>query len=280
MRGMTALRGLVDAHLHLQDPDLAPHLDGVLARAAAAGVEVLVTNGTSEEDWPAVLDLARRLPAVAPFFGLHPWYSGGRSARWLESLERHLATVPSGVGEIGLDRWKKGLDERAQEEVFRAQLGLARRLRRPASVHCVQAWGWLLDVLASEPPLQAGFLVHAFGGSVELIPRLADLGAMFSFAGDTLEERKAGKREAARAVPIDRILVETDAPDMLPPPPHRLSSIRNVRGKERNEPANLPEVLRGLAALRGEPVERLAEATAANARRLLGDIIPARREAP
>jgi len=267
-----AMTGLVDCHLHLQDPDLAGRLDEVLGRARAAGVERLVVNGSSEDDWPAVLDLARRLPEVVPCFGLHPWYVGERSSRWIEALEGHLAAVPSAVGEIGLDQWKKGLDEGAQEECFRAQVDLARRLRRPAMVHCVQAWGWLLDVLGRDP-LPAGLLVHAFGGSVEAMGRLADLGAFFSFAGDTLEERKTHKREAARAAPLDRILVETDAPDMLPPPAFRRASVRDDRGRERNEPANLPDVLRGIAALRGEPEERLAAAVGENARRLLGSLL-------
>jgi TatD DNase family protein len=275
---MSAQLRLTDCHLHLQDPVLLERLDEVLDRARRAGVGRFVTNGSSEEDWPEVQRIAQAHPEIVSAFGLHPWFVAGRSPRWLETLEGHLRLVPSGVGEIGLDRWKKGLDERAQEEVFRAQLELARRLERPAMIHCVLAWDWLRDVLASEPPLPAGMLIHAFGGPLESIGPLAERGAWFSFAGDTLEERKTHKRAALAAAPRDRLLLETDAPDMLPPPPFRngprAASVRDRDGRERNEPSNLREVLRGLSALLGEREERLAEVIEANARRFLGGIAP------
>src|SRR5688572_21737445 len=137
---MSADLRLTDCHLHLQDPPLLDRLEEVLVRARRAGVAAFVTNGTTEADWPEVARIAGRFPEVVPCFGLHPWFVAERSPRWLEELERHLRLVPSGVGEIGLDRWKQGLDERAQEEVFRAQLDLARRLGRPAMIHCVKAW--------------------------------------------------------------------------------------------------------------------------------------------
>jgi TatD DNase family protein len=265
---------LIDCHLHLQDPCLLGDLDAVLSRARAVGVRYFVANGSEEGDWDEVLAIARRHPGVIPCFGLHPWYVGGRSARWLEELERRLRTLPSGVGEIGLDRWKRGLDERAQEEVFRAQLSLARSLRRPVMVHCLDAWGWLLGILHSQPPPEEGLLVHAFGGASDLIRPLADLGAYFSFAGDTLDERRTRKRASFREVPLDRLLVETDAPDILPPPQYRPFPLRDDRGKEKTDPSALGAILRGLAHLRGETEERLAEAVLENARRLLGAIFP------
>ena len=263
---------LIDCHVHLQDPVLAEQIVPVLERAAAAGVERFVTNGSCEEDWPAVLDLAKRFHQVIPCFGLHPWFIHQRTPDWLRALERHLEAVPSAVGEIGLDRGKEGLDEKAQEEAFRAQLAVARRLRRPVMIHCVQAWGWLLEILRSEPPLPSGMLIHAFGGPTEFIRPLADRGGWFSFAGDTFEPRKERKREALREAPLDRLLLETDAPDMLPPPPYRRSSVR-WNDKEKNEPANLREILRGAAELRGESEDRLAEAVWENGRRFLGDLL-------
>lgn len=267
----TPVPKLIDCHVHLQDPVLREDLEGVLARAAAAGVERFVCNGSSEEDWPDVLELFRLHGSIIPCFGLHPWYVGERSERWLLDLEVHLKAVHSGVGEIGLDRWKKGLDPTVQEEVFLAQLDLARRLRRPVMVHCVQAWGRLLDLLGAGPPLPAGLIIHAYGGSVESLKPLLDLGAYFSFAGDTFEERKARKRESLKAVPLERLLLETDAPDMLPPPPYRLSSLRE-KGRERNDAVNLRGVLRAAAEVRGEAEEVIAGAVWENARRLLGDL--------
>ncbi|MGE5611304.1 MAG: TatD family hydrolase [Bacillota bacterium] len=264
---------LVDCHLHLQDPVLAAELPAVLDRARAGGVRRLVCNGTSEADWPRVAELAKAHPQVVACFGLHPWYAAGRSGRWLENLKQFLDAMPSGVGEIGLDRWIEPRDESAQEEVFRAQLGLARERGRPVMIHCLWAWGWLMDVLEDEEPLGAGMLIHAYGGSVDLIKPLAARGAYFSFAGNVLEERKAKGREALRAVPLDRLLVETDSPDMLPPGAYRRFSIRAADGKEYNEPGNLPEVLRGIAQVRGESEERLAEVIWGNAERLLGGVV-------
>ena len=263
---------LIDCHLHWQDPVLLGTLDEVLARAAEAGVARFVCNGSCESDWPEVASLARRDARIIPCFGLHPWYAGERSGRWLDELERHLSLMPSGLGEIGLDKWKEGLDEAAQEEVFRKQFDLASRLQRPVMVHCVRAWGWLMDVLGSSPPLPRGMLIHAFGGAAELIRPLADRGAYFSFAGDVLDEAKARKRASLQDVPLDRLLLETDAPDILLPRAYRRSPIRDEKGKEKSEPSDLREVLRGVARLRREPEEKLAGAVRDNARRFLGDL--------
>jgi TatD DNase family protein len=263
---------LIDCHLHLQDPVLLERLDDVIGRATEAGVARFVCNGSCEADWPEVAALARRDARITPCFGLHPWYAGERSGRWLDELERHLTLTPGGLGEIGLDKRKEGLDEAAQEEVFRLQLDLACRLQRPVMVHCVRAWGWLMDVLGSSPPLPRGMLIHAFGGAVELIRPLADRGAHFSFAGDVLDEAKARKRAAVAEVPLDRLLLETDAPDILLPRQLRRSPLRDEKGKEKSEPSDLREVLRGVARLRRQPEEELAEAVWDNARRFLGDI--------
>jgi TatD DNase family protein len=266
---------LFDAHVHLQAPEIAARLDPILVSAREQGLAAWACNGSTEKDWPQVLDLGRRVSGIVPCFGLHPWYVNERSPGWLAALERSLDAIPSAVGEIGLDRWIEPRDERTQEDVFRAQLDVARRKRRPAMIHCLRAWGWLMEVLRNETPLPAGMLLHAYGGPVELIEPLAKMGAFFSFSGDTLDERKTRKREALRAVPHDRVLVETDAPDLPPPPAFRPYLLQDSGGKELNHPANLRAILRGLAKLRGETEEDLADAAWQNARRLMGDLLPA-----
>jgi len=263
---------LIDSHLHLQDDTLAAQLDEVLRLAREGGVRFFVSNGAEESDWPLVLAQARAHPEILPCFGLHPWYVSGRSARWLEELERHLDALPSGLGEIGLDRWKEPRDERAQEAVFRAQLDLARRRHLPVMVHCVSAWGWLTEVLRAEAPLPAGLLIHAYGGPKELIRPLADMGAYFSYGGSTLDERKKLRRETLPLIPPDRLLLETDAPDMPPPEPFRRRHLVGPAGRAVNEPANLPLILRGLAALLGESEDQLARRVWENSVRFLEPI--------
>ncbi|MCX8157991.1 MAG: TatD family hydrolase [Verrucomicrobiae bacterium] len=267
---------LVDVHLHLQDDFLSARLDEILHLARTAGVQGFINNGAEESDWPQVLAQSRAHPAIVPCFGLHPWYVGARSPQWLETLEQHLDAVPSAVGEIGLDRWKEPRDEAAQEEVFRAQLAVARRRRLPAMIHCVRAWGWLMDVLRDEPPLPAGFLLHAYGGPAELIQPLAEMGAYFSYGGSTLDERKKLRRETLPLIPPDRLLLETDAPDMPPPPPHCLRPLQDQHGRRVNEPANLRPILRGVAALLGMSEEALAQQLWQNTQRFLGPrLLPA-----
>lgn len=246
-----------DAHNHLQEEVLIPHLDGVMQRARAAGIARMVCNGTHEGDWQRVLDLSREYEEIIPCFGLHPWFVKDRSPDWLRSLESFLDQTPSAVGEIGLDRYVPDRDEPAQEEVFRVQLDLARRRNLPVMIHCLKAWGWMLRVLESEGPPPAGMVIHAYGGSAELLPQLAAMGAWFSFAGSVLDERHARARGALKQVGPERLLVESDAPAMPPPQEFREHMVVGEGGEEYNEPANLPAILRGVAEVRGDREEDL-----------------------
>lgn len=254
-----------DSHVHLQDARFDPDRDTVIARAQQAGVGRLFCNATRCADWPAVRDLARRHPAIVAFYGLHPWYAAQTPQGWLETLENFLAD--GCVGEIGLDRWISPRDEGAQEAVFRAQLALARRLGRPVAIHCVRAWDWLMTILNDMGPPPAGMLLHAYGGPADLIPPLAKLGAYFSFAGTTLAASRHKAREVFAACPAERLLIETDSPDL--PPPARWVG-RDVPQAHRNEPANLPRIAEGLAELRGMTAGELAERTTANAAAFVG----------
>ena len=264
--------GLIDCHLHLQDYCPDTDVSALIEEARAVGVTHFVCNGEDERDWPKVLRLASERPDVIPCFGLHPWMIEDRSRDWLSALESYLLRTPSGVGETGLDHLHKP-SHPAQEEVFVAQLRLARELDRPAMVHCLQAWGWLLEVLEREGP-SPPLLIHAYGGAAEMIPPLAARGAFFSFGGGVLHERKLRARAALRAVPLDRLLVETDAPALLPPKPYRPHVLVAEGGEVCNEPANLPAIVEGIAQLRGVPADELREITWSNARRLLGPLLP------
>lgn len=262
-----------DAHNHLHDGRLAAHQEAIERTLQQTGCTASVVNGTREADWPQVAELARSRAWVVPSFGLHPWYTAGRSAHWVETLRSFLerSGPRAGVGEIGLDAWIPGHDLADQRTVFLAQLQLAAEHNRAASVHCLQAWGPLMEVLRTAPLPERGFLLHAYGGSAELVLPLAKLGAYFSFSPAHLAPRKQARREIFRGIPIERLLVETDAPDMSPPPEYTRHPLPpGPDGRPVNHPANLVVAYEELAGLRGLPLEVLAGHVQDNFRRLFG----------
>lgn len=265
-----------DAHNHLQDDRFAGRQGELLAACENAGITRMVVNGTCESDWPQVLALAKQsggagVPAsrtnqtkIIPSFGYHPWHLAGRTPDWLKTLEIFLDAMPGAVGEIGLDRWKPDLPYAGQEEVFLAQLQIAAERNRPVSIHCLQAWGRLHELLRDHPRPACGCVLHSFGGPAEMIPAFAKLGAYFSFPGWFLHGRKLRQRESFKKVPPDRLLVETDAPDQLLPAEKILHPLAGADGQPLNHPANLPAVYAGLAEVLGEKTESLAARVAEN----------------
>lgn len=279
---------LHDAHNHLHDEWLSPHLDRIAADLATAGIAAAVVNGTTPDDWPQVSALATRFPWVIPSYGVHPWDCGNRPEDWLVRLEARLAIEPRAhVGEIGLDRWmldrakpddprlaglrRAPLDE--QIGVFTAQLALAARDNRAASIHCIDAWGALLDTLRAAPRPARGFLLHAYAGPEEMIKPFADLGAYFSFNGSFLDPKRARQRNTFRTVPADRLLIETDAPAMpLPLARAQFSLPPSPTGTRLNHPANLTAVYQGLADFLGLSVASLAAQVEQNFHRLFPQV--------
>lgn len=282
---------LYDAHLHFQFDTLVPHHATVVADLIRAGVRTVVVNATNEDEFPVVASLCAQLstPATAsspaltllPSYGIHPWDCGNRTSEWLRLLRAALLADPhAGVGEIGLDRWivdgVRPDDPRIaglrvaplaeQTEVFAAQLDLAAELDRPASIHATQAYGAALDVLRAAPRLPAcGFLMHGYGGPVELVKPFADLGAYFSFNLETLQPRLAARLESYRVIPADRLLVETDAPVKAPAPELNRFPLGNAPdGSTINHPANVAVAYEALASLRGVSLDALATQVARN----------------
>jgi TatD DNase family protein len=263
---------LLDAHNHLHDGRLAPHREAIIAELERIGLSKAVVNGTREEDWEAVVVLAATHNFVIPSFGLHPWHVASRSRDWLERLRELLVAHPhAGVGEIGLDRWIEGYDLAQQTEVCVGQLALAAELNRPATLHCIRAWGPLWDLVRSQPLPACGLLLHAYGGSQEMVAGFVELGAYFSFSPSFLQERKAPQREVFRHLPADRILLETDAPDLRPPDECNPRPLRGEGGEPINHPANIDLTYTTLAELRGVESEALAAQVAENFARLFGE---------
>ena len=264
---------LFDAHNHFHDERLGDAKAELMACCVRDGLTAMVVNGSCEADWPDVLRLAKEFPQIIPSFGYHPWYVHERAPDWQKTLQRFLEQTPSAIGEIGLDRWKEGLDYGPQEEVFRWQMQLAAERDLPVSIHCLQAWGRLFDLLRSGPRPARGFLLHSYGGPQEMLEPLAKLGAYFSIPGLFAHERKARHRETFRRVPADRLLIETDAPDQLLPDNRNRNPLTDSKtGQPVNHPANLRAIYDFVAELRNEPVENLARQVEENFNRLFGDL--------
>jgi TatD DNase family protein len=284
---------LIDAHNHLHDAWFAPHHATLLPELAAIGVRYAVVNGTSEADWAEVASLAAgSIPELTllPSYGLHPWDVGSRSPDWQKNLLHALGldgTKISGtrprIGEFGLDRWildrakpddwrLKGLRRASleeQTEVFLWQLDLAATHNLPASLHCIDAWGQLYDLLRQSRRPDRGFLLHAYSGPEEMVNSFADLGAYFSFNGDFLKPRRTRLRDIFAHLPADRLLVETDAPAMRLPITHeRFAPLPTPDGQPANHPGNIAATYAALAAIRGVSLETLTAQVGENFRRL------------
>lgn len=252
---------MIDCHLHLQDPRLADSVAEIMGTVRALGIGRLVVNGTHPGDWDAVAALAAEHAEVIPSFGLHPWRVGGEPEGWLADLEARLVQHPgAGIGEIGLDRWIRGSDFGRQREVFAAQLDLAKRLERPVSIHCLRAWGALIEALDATG-LERGPLLHSYGGPMEMVGGFAARGAFFSISGYFFRPGKERKLAAFDAVPGDRLLIESDAPDMAPPP----EMLRHALADGNlNHPGNLVAVYEAVAARYGLGFEELVKRTRRN----------------
>ncbi|HEY1170853.1 MAG TPA: TatD family hydrolase [Verrucomicrobiae bacterium] len=263
---------LYDAHNHLQDDRFGGRHAELIVAAEAEGIARMVVNGACEEDWAQVQELAQKHVIVQPSFGYHPWYLHERTERWQSELVRFLDETPhAAVGEIGLDKWKPDLPYEGQEEVFVWQLRLAAERNLAASIHCLQSWGPIFQLLRKEPRPERGFLLHSYGGPAEMIRPLAKIGAYFSFPGYYLLDRKERQRETFKQVPLERLLVETDAPDQsLPEELNRHPLSDASTSKVINHPANLRAVYDGLAKVRGMAVEDLSEQVEENFKRLFG----------
>ncbi len=256
---------LYDAHNHLQDERLDPWREQIIAMLPQSGIAEMIVNGSSEEDWPAVAKLAHAHTWIRPAFGLHPWYVKERGSNWLTTLRSHLAAHPHAVvGEIGLDRWIEHPDIDAQLECFRAQLALAVEFDRPATIHCLRAFGLLEETLRSVTLPRRGFLLHSYGGPAEMIPSFVALGARFSLSPYFGHPRKAAQLAVFRSVPLDRLLAETDAPDMWPPAELNAHPLQSAQGTTLNHPANLRVSYELLAQVRSMPVDELQGIIAAN----------------
>lgn len=250
---------LVDSHCHLDVGEFDADRDEIMSRAHAAGVTQQVVPAIDAHTWPRLKAVCAAQPGLHAAYGLHPVYLQAHRREDLESLRAWIERErPVAVGECGLDFFVEGLDRDEQAHYFDAQLALAREFDLPLVVHARRAVDAVIAAIRRHPGVRG--VVHSFSGSAEQAAQLHKLGWLLGLGGPVTYPRANRLRALAARMPLEQLLLETDAPDQ-PDSDHR---------GQRNEPARLPRVLEAIAALRTEGAERIAEATSANAARLFG----------
>lgn len=265
---------MYDAHIHLQDSRLNACRQAVNDAAVTAGVCGACCCGTAPDDWAAVAALSSvlRTPTTGsqlffllPAFGVHPWYVRHLPPDWYETLELILAAHPAApVGEIGLDGLKPEIPRDLQRRMLDAQFELAVRLGRPVVLHGVRAWGELVAALKPFVRRMPGFVAHGFSSSADVMRDILALGGYVSLAGSVCNSKATHVRAIAAMVPVDRLLVETDTPDIFP-----LGGVSaSDADPHLNQPANLALVVKAVAEVRGVLPAEIAAVTTDNARRV------------
>jgi len=252
---------LIDSHAHIDFPQFAEDREAMFDRARAAGVENILAIGTGPgpEKLDAAIPYAEQHDWIYATIGVHPHEAKLVTPEHLRRLTE-LAKHPKVIawGEIGLDYFYDHSPRDVQDRVFRDQLALAHQAKLPIVIHCRDAWPDTLRVLeAVWKPTGLGGILHCFTSTMEDAQRGLDMGFLISFAGNSTYPKAANIRDVAKALPLEKILIETDAPFLAP---------QGYRGK-RNEPAYVGEVAKAIATVRNLATEQVASATAANFRR-------------
>lgn len=253
---------LVDSHCHLDAREFDADREAVVGRARDAGVRRLVVPAITAAAWPKLRDICAADEALFPAYGLHPMFLADHREEHLRELQQWLERErPVAVGECGLDYFIDGLNPLAQSHYFETQLQLARDFGVPVIVHARRA----VDAVTAAIRKVGGAgelrgVVHSFSGSRQQAEQLWEQGFMLGLGGPVTYERASRLRTLAATMPLEWLLLETDAPDQPD---------AGIRG-QRNEPARLGTVLEAIAHLRGADPSEVAAATTANAERLFG----------
>ena len=248
---------LVDSHSHFDAPEFDGDRAAAHARALAAGVHTQVLPAVDAAGWPKLKLVCTTFSGLFPAYGLHPMYLEAHRPQHLAELRDWIEReAPVAVGECGLDHFVEGLDLQAQQFYFDGQLRLAREFDLPVIVHARRAVDAVIASVKRVGRLRG--VVHSFSGSPEQARQLRQLGFLIGLGGPVTYERANRLRALARTMPLDYLLLETDAPDQPD---------ASIRG-QRNEPARLPVVRDVIAGLRGITAVEVSQATTRNAERL------------
>ncbi|MFO3703987.1 TatD family hydrolase [Xanthomonas codiaei] len=250
---------LIDSHCHLDAGEFDHDRAAVIARARAAGVVQQVIPAITAASWPGLRQVCSQAPGLYPAYGLHPIFLDQHRPEHLEALADWIERErPCAIGECGLDFYLDGLDAQAQRNCFDGQLRLAKRFDLPLIVHARRATEEVIARIKAIGGLRG--VVHSFAGSPEQARQLWTLDFMIGLGGPVTYPRANRLRGLAATMPLQHLLLETDAPDQPD---------ASILG-QRNEPAQLRTVLDCIAQLRGEDAAVIAAQTTANARRLFG----------
>lgn len=249
---------LIDSHCHLDAPEFDADRMAVLEHARAAGIAAQVIPAVSAAGWPDLRALCAHEPDLFPAYGLHPMYLPGHRREHLDELQHWVKREqPVAVGEFGLDFFVESLDPAEQRHYFDAQLAIAAAAGLPVILHARRAVEATLLALKPYRGRLRG-VVHSYAGSAEQAQQLFELGFMLGIGGPVTYPRAQRLRELVATMPLEFLLLESDAPDQ-PLMPYR---------GQRNLPSRVVEVAACIASLRGEPVDSIAEQTSRNAQDL------------
>ena len=250
---------LIDSHCHLDAGEVDSDRGAVIARARAAGVGRQIVPAVEAATWPGLRELCAGEEGLFPAYGLHPMFLSSHRPEHLQQLRNWLDDQrPVAVGECGLDFFVEGLDAQSQQDYFEGQLKLAREFELPVIVHARRAVDAVIATCKRIGKLRG--VVHSFSGSPEQARQLWQLGFLVGLGGPVTYERANRLRKLAATMPLEHLLLETDAPDQPD---------AGIRG-QRNEPERLTVICETIAQLRGEDPATIASVTTANAQRLFG----------
>lgn len=255
---------LIDTHTHLDFSDFDADRAEVLARSSALGVQRMVVLGVYQANWQRLWQLVEATDGLHAAFGLHPVYLDEHQPQHLAELRDWLGRLAGhrklcAVGEFGLDYYLEALDRQRQQALFEAQLGLAVDFQLPALLHVRRAHAATIATLKRFRPPRAG-IVHAFAGSYEEAREYIKLGFRLGLGGAATWPQANRLRKVVARLPLESIVLETDAPDMAPA----------MHPNQRNSPEYLADICAELAALRGVTAEELAAASSRNADEVFG----------
>jgi TatD DNase family protein len=252
---------LIDSHAHLEMPEFKRDLDSVIQRAKESEVEYIFTVGTEKKDWKRALEIANLHPLIYAILGIHPHNAkevDDQTYPLLKELCKNKKV--KAYGEIGLDFFRNLSPRDIQLKRFREQIELAKELGLPIVVHDREAHQETLEILKSEKAEECGGIIHCFSGDYEMAKACIEMGFYISVPGSITFKNAESFREIVKRIPLESLLVETDAPFLTPEP---------FRGK-RNEPSYVRYTAQKVAEMKKVPFEKVAEVTTENAMRVYG----------